>query len=65
MQKIFIVVQDIGEDINSRGNIVHVNQFIKNGGKIISVHPQHVSGNDERGRWLVVAENNEQTDIKL
>ena len=56
MQKIFIVGQE-PISRNEKGNNFHVNEFIGAKGKIISVTTQHVSGNDQRGRWLVVADD--------
>ena len=60
MQKIFIVIQEFkSEDKN--GNLSRVNEFIRDGGHIISVTHQHVAVGAEstiqRGRWLVVADD--------
>jgi|AntAceMinimDraft_18_1070375.scaffolds.fasta_scaffold28010_7 hypothetical protein len=60
MQKIFIVNQELISDSDNDGNHEIVNDFIKDGGKIISVTSQIVArGNNggERGRWLVAADD--------
>ena len=53
MQKIFIVRSDYDSDK------VKVNDFIGSKGKIISVTPSHPSSStsNDRGSWLVVADN--------
>ena len=69
MQKIFIVKQD-PESKNEEGNFYEVNEFIKNGGHIISVTAQHVHSGvqstfSSRGRWLVVADDKPKTEEEL
>ena len=61
MQKIFIVTQEPGNQ-DENGNLSRVNEFIRDGGHIISVSAQDVamggqSPSSQRGRWLVVADD--------
>jgi len=72
MQKIFIVKESI-ESFDKPGNFSQVNDFIKDGGKIISVTAFGIvssstgntafKGNRIAGRMLVVAEND--SELKL
>jgi hypothetical protein len=62
MQKIFIVMQDATAKPEEIGNFAKVNEFIREGGKIISVTAQNIAAagqgsSPQRGRWLVVAED--------
>ena len=66
MQKIFIITSELDDDPGHDGNSGNVNIFMGEDGKIISVTPQSMGGdNENRGRWLVVADDGKGENIKL
>lgn len=56
MQKIFIIREDKRPE-DDDGNFSRVNDFMKDTGFIVSVTAQRVSGDGNRGRFLVVADD--------
>ena len=61
MQKIFIVTEDRRTN-NQDGNTSYVNEFIKDGGFVVSVTPQKTT-HESNGRWLVVADDGQSNKL--